>query len=123
MVANRSRIEKLRMTLRAVFYRESGYWVAHCLEMDVMGHDVNKRRALRKLTQAISLQINESLAANNHRNIFMPADARFFEMFAAGKDVAKGVCVVEEEKLSAAKNEVTIERIEKREYRNALAMA
>lgn len=120
---SRPKTEKLRISLRIVFYREAEFWIAHCLEMDVMGHDTEKKGAIKNLCEAMALQIGASLVANNRRNIFMPADARFFEMFAAGQDVAEAECNLEIARRIPTKDNVTIDEVETREYRGALAVA
>ena len=118
------RTEKLRIGLHIVFYQESGFWVAHCLEMDVMGHANDRVGALDELAIAIAAQLDFSVGNNNHANIFQPADARFFEMYAAGKDVAEGECVVKEiQKRVQTKDDVTFQNAETREYPGALAIA
>jgi predicted RNase H-like HicB family nuclease len=115
-------VEKLRIGIRVVFYKESGFWVAHCLEMDVMGHGKEREKALENLSAAVLLQIENSVSANNHANIFMPADARFFEMYAAGKDTLDGECVLKN--IESTKDDITLQGVEMREYHNpALAMA
>src|ERR1700678_1638709 len=106
--------DKLRIDLRVVFYREADRWVAHCLEMDLMGDGDDKIAAMQNLWEAIAIQINASIDAKNHANIFMPADARFFEMFAAGKDIAEGQCEVRIQDIQNEVNpqdEITLEDI------------
>jgi predicted RNase H-like HicB family nuclease len=94
-VAQVGKDRDFRLELRAVFYREDGYWIAHCLEMDVMGHGKTKRVAFERMNYAITEQVGRSILNNNPENIFQPADGRFFEMFAAGKDVMRGTCTLE----------------------------
>jgi hypothetical protein len=118
--------DELRIDLRIVFYQEAEIWIAHCLEMDVMGHGKVKGVALDMLLDAMATQISASIEVNNHANIFMPADSRFFEMYAAGKNVAKGQCEIsipEIQKRITPKNDVRIESISYREYAGALALA
>jgi predicted RNase H-like HicB family nuclease len=81
---------KLRMDLRAVFYKEGDYWIAHCLEMDVMGHGHTRKQAFLRMNDAICTQIERSVDHDNLDNISMPADARFFQMYFAGKNRATG---------------------------------
>ena len=112
-----------RIQLRAVFYKEAGYWVAHCLEMDVMGHDKTRQQAFTKLDDAIAIHIATSFRQNNRSNIFMPADARYFEMYIAGKDVATGEAVVKLHKEASDDARVSVESIEAREYTGSSAFA
>jgi hypothetical protein len=86
--------ESFRIDLRIVFYQESGFWVAHCLEMDVLGHGPDKETAMENLAIAMGMQFEESLRNNNPANIIQPADQKYFEMYFSGKDVAKAECVI-----------------------------
>ena len=74
---------------------------------------------------AVATQISISMANNNPANIFMPAVAKFFEMFSAGKDVAEGETVIDEVRRTIKpQHNITIEDVEAREYhRNAFAIA
>lgn len=80
----------LRIPIRVIFYKDEQSWVAHCLEFDLMGDGPTKPDALTQLKEAVNLQVAASLEADNAANLFKPADGRFFEMFAAGKDVVVG---------------------------------
>src|SRR5438874_6516231 len=81
---------QFRVPLRIVLYRHSGKWFAHCLEFDLIGHGFSQGSALRMLASAIFIQAEQSLRFKNQRNLFTPADGKYFAMFAAGKDVRKG---------------------------------
>lgn len=81
---------ELSLTIRAVLYREDGCWIAHCLEFDLIGHGDTRESALQMLTQAIEIQVEQTIEHENLDNLFAPADGKFFAMFAAGKDVQVG---------------------------------
>ena len=98
-----------RMPLRIVFYRDGQDWVAHCLEFDLMGDGATQPEALDQLSEAIALQIESTLEAGNPRNLFKPADGRFFAMFAAGRNVASA-------ELHLEADYVTIDETETRQY-------
>jgi hypothetical protein len=102
-------IKKLRIPLRVVFYKDGQDWIAHALEFDLMGDAPTKKLAMDRLVQAISLQLEASLELNNPRNLFKPADGRFFAMFAAGKDIAVG-------EVHLKLDSITIEQADAREY-------
>ena len=90
----------LRIPLRVVFYRdEDGDWIAHCLEFDLCGHGDSHESALDMLADAISIQVVESIEANNPDNLFNPADKLFFTMFAAGSDCVAGQIEIHAEKV------------------------
>lgn len=101
-----------RLPVRAVLYREEGSWVAHCLEFDLCGDGDTPNEAFQSLMEAISIQIEETIESGNARNLFTPADGVFFEMFAAGKNVAVGEIATK----NMAHGEIEIERMETREY-------
>jgi hypothetical protein len=103
----------IRTPLRIVFYREGNDYVAHCLEFDLVGDGASPREAVNALCEAITIQIQASLKYNNPRNLFTPADGKFFAMFAEGQDAAIGQCEIKLEMVDAA---VKIERVEAREY-------
>lgn len=79
-------MNRLRVPLRVVLYREDDEWVAHCLEFDLMGSGETRELAAERLIDAIDLQVGASLESHNPANLFKPADGRFFAMFAAGED-------------------------------------
>jgi predicted RNase H-like HicB family nuclease len=101
----------LRIPLRAVLYKAEDVWIAHCLEFDLLGDGDTKEEALQNLNKAIAIQVEASLKYSNPGNLFCPASGRYFEMFAAGSDVAVG-----ELHLSRQIQSVTIEEMEAREY-------
>ena len=102
-------MKNLRIPLRIVFYKEGEDWIAHCLEFDLMGDGPTRKEALDELGEAIALQVGASLENNNPRNLFSPADGKYFQMFAAGKNVVVG-------QLSLSLDSVQIENTETREY-------
>ncbi|MBL8828686.1 MAG: hypothetical protein JNM18_17025 [Planctomycetaceae bacterium] len=79
-------MKAMRIPLRIVFYKSSGLWVAHCLEFDLCGHGDEKRDAIQMLSEAIRIQLDETIQSQNPRNLFSPADSEIFARFAAGKD-------------------------------------
>ncbi|MDB5333241.1 MAG: hypothetical protein JWP03_4392 [Phycisphaerales bacterium] len=74
-----------------------------------MGDGLTRREALDRMVDAVSLQVQASIDNNNPENLFKPADAKYFMMFAAGTDVAGGELRIEVDS-------VTIEDAGTREY-------
>lgn len=105
----------LRLPLRIVFYQEDSGWIAHCLEFDLMGDGPTQQEAIKELAEAIFLQIEASVEHNNAANLFNPAEGKFFEMFAAGKDVTRAEIVLTEFRRPRLDG-IEIERCEYREY-------
>jgi predicted RNase H-like HicB family nuclease len=81
-------MKPLPISLRVVFYKDRQHWIAHCLELDLVGHGRTRKGALRMMSKAIAVQVATSIKHNNPRNLFSPADGKVFAMFAAGEDVA-----------------------------------
>ena len=109
-------MKPLRVPLHVVFYPEDEEWIAHCLEFDLLGSGLTKQDAVESLAEAIRLQVDESIRHDSPRNLFSPADGEFFEMFAAGREIAEGELRIEAASLSKAP--VLIESAEVREYAN-----
>jgi hypothetical protein len=109
-VAEWKKMKPLHILLRVVFYKEEGSWIAHCLEFDLLGCGPTKKKALELLCDAIHEQIEASVKYNNLRNLFSPADGKYFAMYAAGKDVAEGTLEI------GPVGQVTIEGVTTREY-------
>ncbi len=59
------------LRLRAVLYQEDGLWVAHALEMDLIGTGATESAALRELRGNVEAQL--SFAAQEEMNPFRPA--------------------------------------------------
>jgi predicted RNase H-like HicB family nuclease len=106
----------LRIPLQVVFYQDDGQWVAHCLQFDLVGVGDTQADAIGCLSEAIGIQIEESLKSGNPRNLFTPADSELFQMFAAGQDVVEGALQV----TVAPRSEILIERTEAREFLSPL---
>lgn len=106
----------LRVPLRVVFYREGAAWIAHCLEFDLIGDGATRNDALEALSDAIVLQVEASLRHDNRANLFSPAEGKYFEMFAEGQEITKGVLEIQliVERLRSASP--IIDQVEAREY-------
>lgn len=77
--------------LRIVLYREEGRWLAHALELDLIGDGEDRREAVACLMDAVMTQLDASFKYQQHKlDLFTPASGRFFAMFAAGKEVREG---------------------------------
>lgn len=78
----------LRVPLRIVLYREGKSWLAHCLELDLIGDGRNQKTALKSLAEAIFTQLDGCMR-HGIQDFFHPAHGKYFHMYAAGKDVAE----------------------------------
>ena len=108
-----------RMPIRVVFYRDisdRSIWIAHCLEFDLMGHGPEWAKAMAMLSEAIGMQLKNTLESSNIKNLFTPAPAEYQLMFAQGKDVAKAHLVVE-----LHFDDFEIDEVEGREYEDEVS--
>jgi predicted RNase H-like HicB family nuclease len=108
-----------RLDLRVVFYQESGFWVAHCLEMDVLGHGPDQETATENLAEAIGTQIEQSLQNGNPANVIQLADRKYFEMFFSGNDKAQleVTCIAKEIRKAIRKSDrIQVDDIKGREF-------
>jgi predicted RNase H-like HicB family nuclease len=112
-------MKMFRIPLRVVFYKEEGSWIAHCLEFDLCGDGVTQVEALSSLDESIKIQVEETLAHNNPRNLFSPAPSEVWEKFFAGNDIAVGALKVVTEPV----DHLTFEHSEYREYSDDDALA
>lgn len=96
--------------------RES--WIAHCLEFDLLGDGETRKDALENLSEAIALQISASIENKNPSNLFSPAEGKFFEMFAAGKEIANGQLQVQVQQLR--ETSPIVDGVEAREFEGTI---
>jgi len=77
----------LRISLRAIIYREDDCWVAHCLEMDIVSEGSGPQDALRNLDDLCGLQIKVALEEGDLESIFKPAPPEIWKMYTYGDDM------------------------------------
>ena len=107
-------MSRFRIPLKAVLYKEGQVWLAHCLELDLIGDGENRADALKHLSEAIIVQITASVSHDCMDSLFTPAEGRFWRMFAQGKNVAQGK--LELLAKDAISDNIEIEDVQAREY-------
>jgi len=111
--------ESMHIQLRAVIFRDGEMWVAHCLEIGVFGHGETMDEALASMSEAVAIQVQESVEHDNLDNLFMSVDPAYLRMFFAGEHRAIGQLQVK----PIQSGEVVIDGWDAREYREPRAMA
>lgn len=111
-----------RIPIRVVFYQEGGELLAHCLEFDLIGVGKDHREAFDDLFNAIATQVHATDKFNSPANLFTSAPAEIVQKFAEGHDVFQGELEVGEKWVRTIDN-VTLQGVEVREYRNESALA
>jgi predicted RNase H-like HicB family nuclease len=72
---------QVRLTLRALIYRDDDWWVAHCLETDVVAEGDTPVQAFDHLQALTDFQITAALEEGDLQSIFRQAPP---EILSAG---------------------------------------
>ena len=107
-------VKTYRIPLQIVLYKEGDRHIAHCLQLDLIGDGETVNEAIKSLGQAILTQVEAVIKYGDVADLFSPADGKYFEMFASGKDIAIG-----EMSLTPHEPEMIFEDIRAREYEDA----
>lgn len=76
----------LRIPLRGLVYREGSYWIAHCLELDIVGQGEGPDEAIRQMVELVVAQVEDALSRNDIDSIFTPAPANLWALYTRAKD-------------------------------------
>ena len=83
--------KKYRFPLHVVLYQEEGVWLAHALELDLIGDGENRSAAVECLMNAVMTQVDACLKYQAMpSNLFSPADGEVFAKYAAGRNLGQG---------------------------------
>jgi len=76
----------LRIPLSAVVYQESRWWIAHCLELDLVAEGKSPDDAIQTLYRLTELQLGKAMEEGDITSAFHPAPADVWRMYwIAGK--------------------------------------
>jgi hypothetical protein len=78
---------KFRINLSAIVYRESGFWLAHCLELDIVGEGRDAADAVRTLMPLCDLQIGVAIEEGDLQSIFRAAPPEIWKLYASGTEL------------------------------------
>jgi len=81
MVAN-----ALRLDFQVLIYQEGDFWIAHCLETDLVAEGASPKGALESLVDISNSLIEAQIAEGDIRAIFSPAPAEIWRMYATASD-------------------------------------
>jgi predicted RNase H-like HicB family nuclease len=76
--------EKLNIALRMVVYPEGGWWIAHCLELDIVAEGKTPEKAMRDLQDLCRFQIDVAMKEGDLDSVFRPAPGATWRMFFMG---------------------------------------
>jgi hypothetical protein len=63
------------LSIRILFYRETDLWVAHALEMDLLGYGKTTQLALTDLLRSVKAQMSFAAHKRQPESVFFPAPA------------------------------------------------
>ncbi len=81
--------EAVMHELRGIVYREGQWWIAHCLEMDVVAEGNSPFEAFSSVVELCGIKIDEAMIDGNLRSIFRPAPPEIWELYARAKTFRK----------------------------------
>jgi predicted RNase H-like HicB family nuclease len=74
--------DKIRLDFRVLIYRENDFWIAHCLETDLVAEGETVAQAIDSLIDISNVQIQAALEEGDLASIFSPAPADVWRMYA-----------------------------------------
>jgi hypothetical protein len=121
------------LPIRVLLYKEDGEYVAHALEMDLLGYGTTEKSAMQALTDAILSQITFACQQQKKEMLSFPAEKKIFERWekahqaqlhgllcedqsAAMKTRAAVISVTKQELSEARKAKHKFSRTEELEY-------
>jgi hypothetical protein len=81
-MAKSKAVEDVRVELRAVVYRHQEWWIAHCLELDLVSEGTTPENALRDLLEISIFQVETAQEMGNLESIFRPAPPEIWAMYS-----------------------------------------
>ena len=75
---------KLNIALRMVVYPEGKWWIAHCLETDIVAEGKTPEGAMRDLYDLCRFQVDVAMKEGDLDSVFRPAPPATWRMFFMG---------------------------------------
>jgi len=79
-------MNKVRLTLRALIYQEDSWWIAHCLELDLVAEGKTPVKAFENLQSLTALQVATAMEEGDLQSIFRTAPPEILAQFAVAYD-------------------------------------
>ena len=87
VMANARDEGEFRVPLRAVVYPHGQWWIAHCLELDLVAEGRTPAAALNDLVDLSVIQVDSAIRAGDLESVFTAAPPEIWAMFARGLDL------------------------------------
>ena len=84
-------VQRVVLPLNSVCYRDGNLWVAHCLELDIVGQGGTEREATDSLKRLVRLALDDAEEQGSINHLIRPAPPEVWRMwFQAQRDKARG---------------------------------
>ena len=78
--------DKIRLDFRVLIYREDKFWIAHCLETDLVAEGASVAQAIDSLIDISNVQIQAAMEEADLASLFSPAPAEIWRMYAVAAE-------------------------------------
>lgn len=78
----------IRLDLSILGYQESGKWLAHCLEMDIIGYGDSFSEAMQKVNELIEMQVSFAVSQGHPQTMLNPAPPKYWALFHTARERA-----------------------------------
>lgn len=78
--------DKIRLDFQVLIYREAPFWIAHCLETDLVAEGETEAEAIDNLIAISNVQIQAALDEGDLASVFSPAPPEVWRMYAVAAE-------------------------------------
>jgi len=78
--------DKIRLDFRVLIYREEPFWIAHCMETDLVAEGATVTEAVDNLIAISNVQIQTALDEGDLASVFSPAPAEVWRMYSVAAE-------------------------------------
>ena len=78
--------DKIRLDFQVLIYREAPFWIAHCLETDLVAEGKTVAEAVDNLIAISNVQIQAALDEGDLASVFSPAPAEVWRMYSVATE-------------------------------------
>jgi hypothetical protein len=75
-----------RIALRGVVYPEDGWWIAHCLELDITAEGRSPAEALKAVISLCDYQLSTAHESGDMTSVFRSAPPEIWNLFNRASD-------------------------------------
>ncbi|MCI0332691.1 MAG: hypothetical protein L0228_05670 [Planctomycetes bacterium] len=78
--------DRIRLDFRVLIYKEAEFWIAHCLETDLVAEGASVTEAIDYLIDISNVQIQAAIEEGDLASLFSPAPADIWRMYAVAAE-------------------------------------